>query len=473
MEDKVCVCVCVQPHVRQSQALGAAEQKYLHRRKEKVLESLSGLGINLTKDSVPHIALLGSGGGQRAAVGLLGSLYQMEEDGLLDSLLYIGGVSGSTWSMSSLYSDPSWRENISRVISTMSGPNLGLTPSLAWLTDMRATDQDFSLTDVWAAFIADHFIKELDTRQLSGDCDRNATNPYPVYNAIEKTCNTENITEGKWFEVTPHEAGFTDLGLFIKTSHLGSRFQAGELLEDRPEMDMVKIQANQTAILPLVNSWEWGTTKNFLYQYNDSSVPSCLKSENFYLIDAGLYNNVPYPPFLGERRDIDLIIALEYSAGDMFETLLLARDYAAETNKSFPKIDDEVLEDKDWPKDCYVLQGEQNELTIVYMPLFNRNNSKGKPTMHVTVQKRSEGPVHLGICEKCSLYHCPFCQRSVFTPRADYPSVWTHMESHRLRALQHGDCKKCTGPGHSIQAPTGSCSSSSCLVGPAQTFGLP
>lgn len=49
------------------------------------------------QDSVPHIALLASGGGQRAAVGLVGSAYQLQEDGLLDALLYLGGVSGSTW----------------------------------------------------------------------------------------------------------------------------------------------------------------------------------------------------------------------------------------------------------------------------------------------------------------------------------------------------------------------------------------
>uniref|UniRef100_A0A8C6LH62 BED-type domain-containing protein n=1 Tax=Nothobranchius furzeri TaxID=105023 RepID=A0A8C6LH62_NOTFU len=48
-------------------------------------------------DSVPHVALLASGGGQRAAVGLVGTLHQMKEDHLLDTLLYIGGVSGSTW----------------------------------------------------------------------------------------------------------------------------------------------------------------------------------------------------------------------------------------------------------------------------------------------------------------------------------------------------------------------------------------
>ncbi|XP_071370462.1 cytosolic phospholipase A2 gamma-like, partial [Centroberyx affinis] len=130
-------------------------------------------------------------------------------------------------------------------------------------------------------------------------------------------------------------------------------------------------------VLPLVVKWEWGTTRNFLYQYQDSVVPPCLQSaESFHLIDAGLLINVAYPSFLGDKRDIDLIIAPEYSAGNMFETMTLARDYAAKVNKTFPEIDDKILEDKDWPKDCYVLQGEQNQPTIVYMPLFNRNNCK-------------------------------------------------------------------------------------------------
>ncbi len=49
------------------------------------------------QDKVPHIALLGSGGGQRAMVGLLGSLVQLDKAGLLDCILYLSGVSGSTW----------------------------------------------------------------------------------------------------------------------------------------------------------------------------------------------------------------------------------------------------------------------------------------------------------------------------------------------------------------------------------------
>ncbi|KAG7252467.1 hypothetical protein CRUP_038306 [Coryphaenoides rupestris] len=48
-------------------------------------------------NNVPNIAILGSGGGQRAMVGMLGSLYQMGKEGLLDAALYVSGVSGSTW----------------------------------------------------------------------------------------------------------------------------------------------------------------------------------------------------------------------------------------------------------------------------------------------------------------------------------------------------------------------------------------
>lgn len=54
----------------------------------------------------------------------------------------------------------------------------------------------------------------------------------------------------------------------------------------------------------------------------DPVVPACLRSkETLNLIDAGLLINVAYPSFLGDKRDIDLIIAPEYSAGNIFEVL--------------------------------------------------------------------------------------------------------------------------------------------------------
>ncbi|KAF1380107.1 hypothetical protein PFLUV_G00183070 [Perca fluviatilis] len=504
--------LCVEKAIRQSQSLCAGEKEYVHQRKRVVLESLSSLGINCTTDSVPHIALLASGGGQRAAVGLVGSLYQMEKEHLVDTLLYLGSVSGSTWSMSSIYSDPQWSNNLETAVSRwLSSPEVQLEEALAWLGE-RAKEEHFSLSDVWGVLTSAGIMKQMDLRRLSDEASRNATNPYPIYSAIEKHCYSHGPIEGKWFEVSPHEAGFTELGLFVSTSLLGSTFQNGELLEEKPEMDMVKLQgflgcalaheetikdlippwlnvpgqidgaaedylrvynaldklvgltrstikdptalsdldklqkiledrdmlnhnksvwlesksseerksifgqwnlellaAVQTwsqsledgafkthvslltkQVLPMIMKWEWGTTGNFLYQYQDSTVPPYLRStERFHLTDAGLLINVGYPSFLGEKRDIDLIIAPEYSAGNMFETLTLARDYAAEVKKPFPEIDVKILEERDWPKGCYVLEGKEKEPTIVYMPLFNRDNCKDAAEFNAKMEEFS------------------------------------------------------------------------------------
>ncbi|KAM4716493.1 cytosolic phospholipase A2 gamma-like [Anableps anableps] len=480
--------------IRHSLTLCAGEQQYINRRKEVVLQALNSLQINCTADSVPHIALVASGGGQRAAVSLVGFLYQLEKEAMLDTLLYIGGVSGSTWSMASLYNNPQWSSNMDEAVSKLSGPGVDLEHAVAWLAE-KSKEEHFSLTDIWGVLTSAGIMKQMDPRNLSEEASRNTTNPYPIYCALEKHCFSHGPLEGKWFEVTPHEAGFTELNLFVETSLLGSKFHNGELMEKKPEMDTIRLQGvlgcalaheevirdvippwlnvpiddvaeeylrmynvlrnlitltsstikDPTAlseldklqktlhdmvnhnksvllelldpeerksqfqqwslglvravevwgqglddgafktsvsfltkqVLPLILKWEWGTTSNFLYQFQDTSVPDCLQSkEQFHLIDAGLMINMAYPSFLGDKRDIDLIIAPDSSAGIMFETLTLARDYAAEVKKPFPQIDTKILEESNWPKDCYVFEGKEKEPTIIYMPLFNRQNCK-------------------------------------------------------------------------------------------------
>ncbi|XP_029945814.1 cytosolic phospholipase A2 gamma-like [Salarias fasciatus] len=526
--------------VRRSLALCAGEQQYVDQRKQLVEEALHRLLINCSEDSVPHIVLLASGGGQRAAVSLVGSLYQMAQDGLLDSLLYLGGVSGSTWSMASLYSDPEWSWNMDRAQSRLSGDGVELQDALGWLNKTAAED-GFSLSDVWGVLTSAGIMKQMDERRLSDEANRNASNPYPIYSAVEKHCYSHGPIEAKWFEVSPHEAGFTELDLFVNTSLLGSKFQMGDLLEKKPEMDMIKLQGvfgcalaheelvvefvpdwlrvgdsvnvpaqeylrvyntlhkligltrmtvkdpagltqldklqkrlqdqvsrNESALLesksleerealfqrwgldlvttvttwtesledgpfkalvsmltkqviPLILKWEWGTTENFLYKYQDSTVPACLlMEERFQLVDAGALINVGYPPFLGDKRDIDLIIAPEYSAGDMFETLTLARDYAAKVKKPFPVIDDRILEDRDWPKDCYVFDGKENEPTIIYMPLFNRHNCKDAKQFTENM-------------DKFSTFQRPFSQDMVESLLA---TAKTNMKNHRETLLR-------------------------------------
>lgn len=63
-----------------------------------------------------------------------------------------------------------------------------------------------------------------------------------VGNGVERDFTSLSLLLGQWFEVTPHEAGFTELGVFVETSLLGSKFHRGEVTEKKPEMDMVRLQ---------------------------------------------------------------------------------------------------------------------------------------------------------------------------------------------------------------------------------------
>ncbi|XP_038831810.1 cytosolic phospholipase A2 gamma-like [Salvelinus namaycush] len=489
--------------VRLSHSINDEERKYVTARKTLIKKWLKGQGIDCELEDVPNIALLGSGGGERAAVGMLGSLHQLAQDNLLGSLLYMCGVSGTTWCMSSLYSDPDWSLNkrCDEVIEKLKGPTVDLTKTVNRLKSRKEENQDFNLTDFWGAFIASYFMKEINTRCLSEEAHRNSTNPYPIYSAIELDCNRLDYTKEVWFEMTPHESGFSGLGAFVPTSCLGSKFEGGTLKEKRNEMDMVLLQGQDSMMLmsgrgreveevcecvpsrvvrcvsklmqyaedpdALMKAWEVITTLGQLLNGHVSSkgemlwnmdserwkrtslverkefietvsleiiltsdkwtkdwedqrcicngndegrhgvtmeiresfvmsssnqrarngrspfprlgdakdLTSMASKEKIHLIDAGLKINSPYPPILRTERDVDLIISLDFSAGDPFETVFSAKQYADELKLPFPPVKESVRKEKDHPQDCYVFQGRRpEEPTIMHMPLFNLQN---------------------------------------------------------------------------------------------------
>uniref|UniRef100_A0A8C7K054 Cytosolic phospholipase A2 zeta n=1 Tax=Oncorhynchus kisutch TaxID=8019 RepID=A0A8C7K054_ONCKI len=399
--------------------------------------------------------------------------------------------------MSSLYSHPDWSLNkrCDEVIQKLKGPTVDLSKIVEWLKSRKGQNRNFNLTDFWGAFTASYFMKEMNTRCLSEEAHRNSTNPYPIYSAIELEHNQMGCTKAVWFEMTPHESGFSGLGAFVPTSCLGSQFDGGTLREKRKEMDMVLLQGicgsaiadgqrnnaevvqliwdllgvsfsagietngqdsmmlmsgigreeeevcncapfrvvrcvselmkygedpdplktsevittlgqllkghvsskgemlwnmdpeswkrtslverkkfietvslelilssdswakdwkdqrctcndgskymkttRQTVnlsitnfwifdelwivrnIFPLVHKWEWGTVYNFFLNITDASVPESMRlKDKIHLVDAGLKINSPYPPVLRTSRKVDLIISLDFSAGDPFE----------------------------------------------------------------------------------------------------------------------------------------------------------
>ncbi|XP_036423187.1 cytosolic phospholipase A2 gamma-like [Colossoma macropomum] len=237
---------CQSCEVRIGHSLSEVERQHLARRTETVLQCLKQHGITCSEDDMPNIAVLGSGGGLRAMVGLLGSLSQLKEERLLDCIMYLCGVSGSTWCMASLYNEPNWSTKLETVKdSTVQRLAEG---SVSWwkmgkkLANYYSNNDNFSLTDVWAALIVSNMVKEIDEHRLSEQRGNYTSDPYPIYTVIDKQCKYDRLNADVWFEITPDESGYSLSGAFVDSSCLGSQFENGKKIKDQPEIDMLYLQ---------------------------------------------------------------------------------------------------------------------------------------------------------------------------------------------------------------------------------------
>ncbi|RXN28681.1 cytosolic phospholipase A2 gamma-like protein [Labeo rohita] len=230
--------------VRIEHSLNRNEEEFVARRRNTVLQCLQKFNICCSQDKVPNIALLGSGGGQRAMVALLECLVQLDKAGLLDCILYLCGVSGSTWCMASLYKEPDWSTKLDtvkdKIVERLNSPGVSWTEKVAKLKKYYMKDS-FSMTDLWAVLFVTSYVKEIDEQTLTAQWDQQSKDPYPIYAVIDKQCKRKE--EGDpWLEVSPHEAGYSLTGAFVETSSFGSQFDNGSKKKHQPEMDMLYLQ---------------------------------------------------------------------------------------------------------------------------------------------------------------------------------------------------------------------------------------
>ncbi|XP_051780190.1 cytosolic phospholipase A2 gamma-like [Erpetoichthys calabaricus] len=138
----------------------------------------------------------------------------------------------------------------------------------------------------------------------------------------------------------------------------------------------------------VITSWKFGTKFNYLYQCKQFSKPEKKNIFGFLgdtakkdpkqvghhafvsLVDAGLEINCAYPLMLRAERKVDVIISVDFSAGDIFETLVEAKQYAKVNCLPFPpvKINNKV------PNDCNVYS-DPATLTVIHIPLANSVNA--------------------------------------------------------------------------------------------------
>ncbi|XP_059405380.1 cytosolic phospholipase A2 gamma [Carassius carassius] len=279
--------------VRIKHSLIKNEKEFVVKRKKAVLQSLKNLKISCSRDKVPHIALLGSGGGQRAMVGLLGSLVQLDKAGLLDCILYLSGVSGSTWCMASLYQEPDWSTKLetvkNKIIERISGPGVSWGDALTKLKKYYYGKDIFSLTDVWAVLVVTAFVKEIDEHKISEQQDQHNRDPFPIYTMIDKKCKQQRDGD-PWFEISPHEAGYSLTGAFVDTSSFGSQFDNGLKKKQQDEIDMLYLQALCGSALADVQEMDC----NFLWKrIKDFFTHSILRIETGMFEEIGQDPNSP------------------------------------------------------------------------------------------------------------------------------------------------------------------------------------
>ncbi|KAM9012984.1 cytosolic phospholipase A2 zeta isoform 5-T6 [Ara ararauna] len=227
------------------------EREFLEKRKKIVSEALRKtlhLNESPSKDEVPVVAVVGSGGGMRALTSFYGSLAGLQQLGLLDAAVYLCGISGSTWCLSTLYQDPEWSQKdlqdaIRRAQSMVSSSKAGafsperLKYYFQELNAMEISGRKVSFTDLWG-LIVEYFLQQKeDPSKLSDQQEavKWAQNPYPIYAAVNVRPNISSGDFAEWCEFTPYEVGFRKYGAFVRTEDFDSEFFMGRLVQKRPE----------------------------------------------------------------------------------------------------------------------------------------------------------------------------------------------------------------------------------------------
>ncbi|XP_069505151.1 cytosolic phospholipase A2 gamma-like [Ambystoma mexicanum] len=235
--------------IRWSKELSDGELISTSERRRTIAQCLAKHGISCDVDRVPRVALLGSGGGLRAMIALMGTLMELATQDLLDSIMYLCGVSGSTWCMSSVYEDVLWSRNVNACerrmkesLNSSSRPKTNM-----WQKIEHAIEEGvYSLTNLWGQLVGSRMIKHINENKLAnhkGACEH-GMNPYPIYAAVDKAKIKDEFKHvpGTWFEFTPHYSGFTDFGAFVKTEAIGSHFEKGNLLARKAEKTICYLQ---------------------------------------------------------------------------------------------------------------------------------------------------------------------------------------------------------------------------------------
>ncbi|XP_055028390.2 cytosolic phospholipase A2 zeta-like [Misgurnus anguillicaudatus] len=250
------------------------EKTFLVKRSKVVSQALQKV-LNLTTtpepSKVPVIAVVSTGGGTRAMTGTYGALRGLQKLQLLDAVSYITGLSGSTWTLASLYGDSNWsKSDIIKFIESSKKEISKSTFSIfsreqlsyykKQMDEREKEGHTVSLIDMWGLAI-EYLIqgkKPLGTLTEMQKAVSEGQNPLPIFTAVNmKDGNSECAAEAEWCEFTPYEVGISKYGGFVPAQNFGSEYYLGHLVKKLPETRVSFLLGIWSSVfsLNLTNIW--------------------------------------------------------------------------------------------------------------------------------------------------------------------------------------------------------------------------
>ncbi|XP_044292787.1 cytosolic phospholipase A2 delta-like isoform X1 [Varanus komodoensis] len=242
------------------------EKAFLRRRKQVVAAALKRvlqLQDDLLDHEIPVMAVMATGGGCRAMTSLYGQLSGLKKLGLLDSVTYISGTSGSTWAMSNLYEDSSWsQKDLERPIREARRHMSKNKMDTFSLEHLRSYQKELSqnakegistsFNTLWAMALDNILHDRVNNCKLSDQQQAvsQGQNPLPLYLALSVKENHISTFDFKeWCEFSPYEVGLLKYGAFIHAEDFGSEFFMGQLMKKNPESRICYLEALWSNIL--------------------------------------------------------------------------------------------------------------------------------------------------------------------------------------------------------------------------------
>nr|XP_056707871.1 cytosolic phospholipase A2 epsilon-like [Euleptes europaea] len=435
--------------VRLANELSVAEKNFLRKRRKYVAAAVKKtlqLPEDLQDDEVPVVAIMTTGGGTRSFTAMYGSLLGLQKLNLLDSITYIAGLSGTTWTMAKLYEDAYWsqkylEEAINEARKQVSKCKIKcfsmdcLKYYYNELKQRRQEGHDSSFIDLWGLVIESMLYDEKTDHTLSHQqvAVNEGQNPLPIYLAISLKDNYSAQDFKEWLEFNPYEVGNLKYGAHIHTEHFGSMFFMGRLMKKLPEVRMCFMLGMWSSIFSLDFMYFWHLsssaedfwckwTQDRVEDIDDTILPSrpheldtrvvCAQGQLSRFLREVLTGRptiAEYPNFLRGFQMHD-----EYLNNKHFSTwkgtnLDQFSRYASKQGIPFPRMEISE-EDRENLKECYVFDDAENTdvPTVLFFPLTNDTFKKYKaPGEERDPTEMKEGDIDV------SSFLSPFTTREV------------------------------------------------------------